>query len=248
MPARRVRRDWKSFRRSLAGAGLLQEAWLWLGSHSRDDLLELADEAGLAVSQCRGRVRSRSAPPRGRPSRPGWWPSRGSLGGQAGSFRQRDVRAGIALGDVDSTKQSVDLALDERWLRSGVEEALEVAGTCRPPCLVEGRRDVVLNVRPEPILVPRHPPKQPGHGVGRPGGGCLPGGHPAGEQAAAEHAEIPARVIDLVGLLIAGGDERLVEPDGAFRVGLRDPRGDRFELVDKGEGRVFGDAAAKYKE
>jgi hypothetical protein len=28
------------------------------------------------------------------------------------------------------------------------------------------------------------------------------------------------------------------------RVGLRDPRGDRFELVDKGEGRVCGDAAA----
>jgi hypothetical protein len=27
------------------------------------------------------------------------------LGGQAGSFRQRDVRAGIALGDVDSTKR-----------------------------------------------------------------------------------------------------------------------------------------------
>jgi hypothetical protein len=80
------------------------------------------------------------------------------LGRQAGSFRQHNVRAGIALGDVDSTKQSVDLALDERWLRSGVEEALEVAGTCRPPCLVEGRCDVVLNVRPEPILVPRHPP------------------------------------------------------------------------------------------
>src|SRR5260370_37919508 len=39
----------KSFRRSPAGAGLLQEAWLRLGSHSRDDLLELADEAGLAV-------------------------------------------------------------------------------------------------------------------------------------------------------------------------------------------------------
>ena len=78
------------------------------------------------------------------------------LGGQAGSFRQRNVRAGIALGDVDRTKQSVDLALDEHWLRSGVEEALEVAGTCRPPCLVKGRRDVVLNVRPEPILVRRH--------------------------------------------------------------------------------------------
>src|SRR5216683_637418 len=73
---------------------------------------------------------------------------------------------------------------------------------------------------------------------------CLPSGHPAGEQAAAEHAEIPARVIDLVGLLIASGDERLVQPDGAFRVGLRDPRGDRFELVDKGEGRVSGDVAA----
>jgi hypothetical protein len=39
----------KSFGRSPAGAGLLQEAWLRLGSHSRDDLPELADEAGLAV-------------------------------------------------------------------------------------------------------------------------------------------------------------------------------------------------------
>ena len=39
----------KSFRRSSADAGLLQEAWLRLGSHSRDDLLELADEVGLAV-------------------------------------------------------------------------------------------------------------------------------------------------------------------------------------------------------
>ena len=25
-----------------------------------------------------------------------------------------------------------------------------MADTCRPPCLVEGRHDVVLNVRPEP--------------------------------------------------------------------------------------------------
>src|SRR5580700_4752516 len=39
----------KSFWRSPAGVGLLQEAWLRLGSHSRDDLLELADEAGPAV-------------------------------------------------------------------------------------------------------------------------------------------------------------------------------------------------------
>jgi hypothetical protein len=45
----RSARPGKSFRRSPAGAGLLQKAWLRLGSHSRDDLLELADEAGLAV-------------------------------------------------------------------------------------------------------------------------------------------------------------------------------------------------------
>src|SRR5258708_20413777 len=139
----------------------------------------------------------------GRPSRPGWWPSRGSPWRSGrGSFRQRDVRAGIALGDAGSTHKLAGLVLDEHWLRSGVGEALEVAGTCRPPCLVEGRRDVVLNVRPEPILVLRHPPEQPAHGVRRAGGHCLPGGHPAGEQAPTAHAETPARAVDLLGLLI----------------------------------------------
>ena len=39
----------ESFRRSPAGAGLLQEARLRLRIHSHDSLLELADEAGLAV-------------------------------------------------------------------------------------------------------------------------------------------------------------------------------------------------------
>src|SRR5260370_42635186 len=38
-----------SVRRRAAGAGLLQEGWLPLGSHARSYLLELADEAGLAV-------------------------------------------------------------------------------------------------------------------------------------------------------------------------------------------------------
>src|SRR5260370_647358 len=38
-----------SVRRSPVGAGLLQEGWLPLGSHARGYLLELADEAGLAV-------------------------------------------------------------------------------------------------------------------------------------------------------------------------------------------------------
>ena len=37
----------KSFPWNPAGAGLPQEAWIRLGSHSRDDLLELADESGL---------------------------------------------------------------------------------------------------------------------------------------------------------------------------------------------------------
>ena len=45
----RSARPGKPFRRSPAGADLPQGAWLRLGSHSRDDLLELADEAGLAA-------------------------------------------------------------------------------------------------------------------------------------------------------------------------------------------------------
>jgi len=32
--------------------------------------------------------------------------------------------------------------------------------------------------------------------------------------------------VDLPALLVAGGDERLVQPDGALRVGPGDPRGD----------------------
>src|SRR5579863_8661050 len=36
-------------RRSPAGAGILQEAWLWFGTHSRDDLLEFLDEASRAA-------------------------------------------------------------------------------------------------------------------------------------------------------------------------------------------------------
>ena len=51
----------KSFRRSPAGAGPLQEAWLRLGSHSRDDLLELADEATLTVLPMHGGVSSTQA-------------------------------------------------------------------------------------------------------------------------------------------------------------------------------------------
>jgi hypothetical protein len=43
---------------------------------------------------------------------------------------------------------------------------------------------------------------------------------------------------------MAGGDERLVQPDGALRAGRRDPRGGRFELAGNGEGRLFGDVAA----
>ena len=42
----------KSFRRRPADASLLQEAWLWLGGRSRDELLELAGEADLAVMVC----------------------------------------------------------------------------------------------------------------------------------------------------------------------------------------------------
>jgi hypothetical protein len=38
----------KSFQRNPAGASLLQEAWLRLGNHSRDNLLERADDIGLA--------------------------------------------------------------------------------------------------------------------------------------------------------------------------------------------------------
>ena len=64
------------------------------------------------------------------------------------------------------------------------------------------------------------------------------------EQAAAERAEIPARVVYLVGLLVAGGDERLVQPDGALMGSPGNPRCDQFELADEGEGRVFGDIAA----
>jgi hypothetical protein len=45
-------------------------------------------------------------------------------------------------------------------------------------------------------------------------------------------------------LLIAGGDERRVQPDGAFRVALRYQRGDRSEFVDNEELRVFSDVAA----
>jgi hypothetical protein len=37
--------------------------------------------------------------------------------------------------------------------------------------------------------------------------------------------------------------KHLVQPDGALRVGPA-IRGDRLELVDKAEGRVFGDVAA----
>ena len=39
--------------------------------------------------------------------------------------------------------------------------------------------------------------------------------------------------------------KRLVQPDGALRVSPGDPRGDRLELADKGEGRVFADVAAE---
>jgi hypothetical protein len=45
-------------------------------------------------------------------------------------------------------------------------------------------------------------------------------------------------------LLIAGGDERRVQPGGAFRVALRYQRGDRSEFADNEELRVFSDVAA----
>ena len=44
--------------------------------------------------------------------------------------------------------------------------------------------------------------------------------------------------VALLALLVTGGDERLVQPDGALRVGLGDPRGGRLELVDKRRTRV----------
>ena len=79
-----------------------------------------------------------------------------------------------------------------RWLRSGIEDTLDVTGACRSSSLIEGRRDAALDMRPEPILVVRHPSEQRCHGVRRFGGHGLPCGRPAGEQAAAERAEVPA--------------------------------------------------------
>ena len=77
---------------------------------------------------------------------------------------------------------------------------------------------VLLEVVAEPVGVIVHPPEQAGRRLVRVGAGRLPGLDPAAEELADELPEAAARVVDLLGLLVAAGEERLVEGDGSGRI------------------------------
>jgi len=139
----------------------------------------------VADLDAEGRVRSRSAPPRGSSLRgQGWRPSRGkSLAETPDRSASAMYAVGVTPGDVDGTQTALSSwRRGERRIRSGIEEALDVAGRmplslprrgptrCRPRRATRTRTGrFAIHVSSRATVVRRVE------------GRCLPGGHPAGE-------------------------------------------------------------------
>ena len=77
--------------------------------------------------------------------------------------------------------------------------------------------EVAADRQAEAIRVVVHPTEQAGSGLFRTGASRLPRFDPSGEQHADEISKVAARVIQLLGLLVAPRQKRLVKRDGAPR-------------------------------
>src|SRR5260370_20978155 len=78
--------------------------------------------------------------------------------------------------------------------------------------------------------------------------GCLPRRHPAAEQRSSEPPVVTAGVVDLIGLLVAGGDEGLVEADRPLRLGSgqrADTLADLLQVPGARPRPRFGDVVAR---
>lgn len=89
--------------------------------------------------------------------------------------------------------------------------------------LVERLRRPAVQVGGEAVGIVAHPGEQASCGLGGVGARCLPGPDPAAEELADELAEATARVVDLLGFLVAAREEGLVERDRAGRLGRDEP-------------------------
>src|SRR5439155_15843383 len=95
----------------------------------------------------------------------------------------------------------------------------------------------------EAVLVGVHPAQQPACGLLWPSAGGLAGRDPAADQGLGERAEAAAGVVDLLGLLVASGQEGLVQrgrPDGLAGDEPADARRDLFEAVNESEASSVG--------
>src|ERR1035441_9155754 len=100
------------------------------------------------------------------------------------------------------------------------------------PGLVECLGGVLLHFVTKCVGVIVHPRKQPDGRLVRVGARCLPGFDPSADKAGHELSQVSARIVELFGLLVAAGEESLVEGGSACRVGcneLRDLGGDLFQ-------------------
>jgi hypothetical protein len=108
------------------------------------------------------------------------------LGSDPRLLRQREVRVGIPLCDVDCPQQPVELdpMVGRTCLRivTAAEHLLDAQDTGLLSGRVKDGCEILLQPMPEAVLIMNHPGEQPVYGLPWVCVGCLPRCHPAAEQ------------------------------------------------------------------
>jgi hypothetical protein len=101
---------------------------------------------------------------------------------------------------------------------SGIETLANLALERGPPAPIQRLDDVPFEVVTEAVGVVLGPGQQPGDGFLRVCAPRLPRADPTVEEPLGELAEAAARIVDLLGLLVAAGEKGLVERQGTRRI------------------------------